>query len=179
MGEQAVRSAFPRATIIRPSVVFGPEDEFTNRFASMAGFPILPVIAPKTRLQPVYVRDLGEAIAAAALHPKLHGGKTYELAGPEPLTMRELNEKIAAIAGKSPELVDMPDFLPSALASLGFLPGAPLTRDQWLMLQRDNVPSGKQPGFEAFGIVPTPMSAAAPEWLGRYRKGGRFAPNAA
>ena len=70
LGEQAVRSAFPKATIVRPSTVFGPEDEFTNRFASMARFPVLPVIAPRTRFQPVYVRDLGQAIAAAALDPE-------------------------------------------------------------------------------------------------------------
>ena len=179
LGEQVVRKAFPRATLIRPSTVFGPEDDFTNRFARMAKLPVLPVIAAKTRFQPVYVRDLGQAIAAAALDPKTHGGKTYELAGPEVLTMRELNAEVAGMAGKDPELVDMPDFMASALASLGFLPGAPLTRDQWLMLQKDNVASGKQPGFKAFGIVPAPMSAAAPEWLSRYRKGGRFAPHAA
>jgi len=175
-GEDAVRAAFPKATIIRPSVVFGPEDDFTNRFASLARFPVLPVIAPKTRFQPVFVRDLGLAIAAAALDPRKHGDKTYELAGPDVLTMRELNGEIAAMAGQSPELVDMPDFLSSMIAGLGFLPGAPLTRDQWIMLQADNVPSGRHPGFKAFGITPTPMSAVAPEWLGRFRKGGRFGP---
>ncbi|MFL6749825.1 MAG: complex I NDUFA9 subunit family protein [Sphingomicrobium sp.] len=179
LGERAVRSAFPNATIIRPSTVFGPEDNFTNRFASMARFPFLPVIAPRTRFQPVFVRDLGKAIAAAALDPGTHGGKTYELAGPEAFTMRELNARIAEMAGQSPELVDMPDFLASTIAALGFLPGAPLSRDQWLMLQKDNVPSGDEPGFKAFGISPTPLAAVAPEWLGRFRKGGRFAPNAA
>lgn len=179
LGEQAVRSAFPTATIIRPSTVFGPEDSFTNRFASLARFPILPVIAPGTRFQPVFVRDLGEAIAAAALDPRTHGGKTYELAGPEAFTMRELNAEIAEMAGQSPELVDMPDFLASIIAAFGFLPGAPLSRDQWLMLQKDNVPSGDEPGFKAFGITPTPLAAVAPEWLGRFRKGGRFAAHAA
>lgn len=178
LGEQAVRSAFPKATIVRPSTVFGPEDNFTNRFAAMARFPFLPVIAPKTRFQPVFVRDLAEAIATAALDPTKHGGKTYELAGPESLTMRELNAEIAEMASQSPELVDMPDFLASMIAAFGFLPGAPLNRDQWLMLQKDNVPSGDLPGFKAFGITPTPLGAVAPEWLGRYRKGGRFAPNA-
>ena len=178
LGEQAVRSAFPKATIVRPSTVFGPEDNFTNRFAAMARFPILPVIAPQVRFQPVFVRDLAEAIAAAALDPARHGGKTYELAGPESLTMRQLNAEIAGMASQSPELVDMPDFLASMIATFGFLPGAPLSRDQWLMLQKDNVPSGDHPGFKAFGITPTPLAAAAPEWLGRYRKGGRFAPNA-
>lgn len=179
LGEQAVRDAFPSATIIRPSVVFGAEDEFTNRFASMARLPLLPVIAPETRFQPVFVRDLGRAIAAATVDPRTHGGKTYELAGPQVLTMRELNREIADMAGQSPELIDVPDFLGSALSKLGFLPGAPLTRDQWLMLQNDNVASGQLPGFKPFGIVPTPLSAVAPEWLGRFRKGGRFAPKVA
>ena len=179
LGEQAVRQAFAGATIIRPSVVFGPEDEFTNRFASMARLPILPVIAPRTRFQPIYVRDLGRAIAAAALDPKRHGGKTYELAGPEALTMRELNGRIAGMAGHKPEIVDVPDFLASGMASLGFLPGAPLTRDQWIMLQRDNVPAAGAPGLAAFGIEPTPLGAVAPNWLGRFVKGGRFAPRAA
>ena len=175
-GEQAVRAAFPGATIIRPSTVFGPEDNFTNRFASMARLPILPVIAPKTRFQPVYVRDLGRAIAAAALDPGKHGGKTYELAGPEAFTMRELNAEVAEMAGQSPELVDVPDFIAAGIAMLGFLPGAPLSRDQWLMLQKDNVASGGQPGFKEFGITPTPLRSGAPDWLGRFRKGGRVAP---
>ena len=178
-GEQAVRAAFAKATIIRPSVVFGPEDNFTNRFAGMARLPILPVIAPKARFQPVYVRDVARAIAAAALDPKAYGGKTYELAGPEVFTMRELNARIAELAGYRPDLVEMPDFVAAAMATLGFLPGAPLTRDQWLMLQKDNVASGEQPGFKSFGTTPAPLGAVAPEWLGRYRKGGRFAPRAA
>jgi NADH dehydrogenase len=174
-----VRTAFPKATIVRPSVVFGPEDNFTNRFAAMAGLPLLPVIRPNARFQPVYVRDLAQAIAAAALDPKSHGGKTYELAGPEVMTMRELNARIAELAGDDPDLVDVPDFVAAAMAILGFLPGAPLTRDQWLMLQKDNVASGELPGFKAFGMTQTPLGAVAPEWLGRYRKGGRFAPRAA
>ena len=174
LGELAVRDAFPRCTIIRPSVVFGPEDQFTNRFASLARFKVLPVIAPDTRFQPLFVRDLGQAIAQAALDPQSHGGKTYELAGPEILTMREINEQVADMADKQPALVDVPDFLASAIASLGFLPGAPLSTDQWLMLQRDNVPSGKLPGLKGFGITPTPLAVVAPEWLGRFRKGGRF-----
>jgi NADH dehydrogenase len=177
-GEQAVRAAFPKATVIRPSIVFGPEDDFSNRFAGLVRLPILPVIAPKTRFQPVFVRDLAQAIAAAALDPKAHGGKTYELAGPETMTMRELNASIADMVDCHPDLVDVPDFIASGLATLGFLPGAPLTRDQWLMLQNDNVAGGDLPGFKSFGITPTPLAAAAPEWLGRYRKGGRFAPRA-
>jgi len=178
-GEQAVRAAFPKATIIRPSTVFGPEDDFTNRFAAMADLPLLPVVAPRSRFQPVYVRDLARAIADAALAPGAHGGKTYELAGPEAMSMRELNERIAKMAGCTPDLIEVPDFVAAGIAMFGFLPGAPLSRDQWLMLRKDNVPSGKLPGFKEFGITPTPLGAVAPEWLGRFKKGGRFAPSEA
>ena len=175
-GEAMVRAAFRDATIIRPSLVFGQEDQLTNRFATlMSRLPVYPVIAPKTRFQPVYVRDLAKAIAAAALNPKAHGGKTYEIAGPEVMTMRALTERIAAMSGQSPALVDLPDFAADALSYLGFLPGAPLTRDQWLMLQSDNVAAKKSAGLSAFGIEPTPIAAVAPDWLARFRHGGRFA----
>ena len=179
LGEQAVRSAFPGATLIRPSTVFGPEDDFTNRFARMAQLPFLPVIAPNSRFQPVFVRDLGRAIATAALDPAAHGGKTYEIAGPAIMTMRELNRTVASLAGHDPELIELPDFVAGGLSLFGFLPGAPLTRDQWIMLQKDNVAGEKAKGLEAFGITPTPLAAVAPEWLGRYKDGGRFAPRAA
>ena len=178
LGERDVRDAFPAATIIRPSVVFGPEDDFTNRFASMARLPILPVIAPGTRFQPLYVRDLARAIAMAALDPQRHGGKLYELAGPEALTMRELNVRIAAMAGQSPEIVDVPDFVAAGMAKFGFLPGMPLSSDQWKMLQQDNVAADGASGLDAFGIVPTPLEAVAPEWLERFVSGGRFAARA-
>ncbi len=175
-GEARVRDACRQAAIIRPSLVFGPEDQLTNRFASlMSLLPAYPVIAPKTRFQPVYVRDLAQAIAAAALDPQAHGGKTYEIAGPEVVTMRQLTEVIAEASGQSPMLFDLPDFAANAISYLGFLPGAPLTRDQWLLLQRDNVAAKKSRGLEAFGITPTPMAAVAPDWLARFRHGGRFA----
>ena len=173
-GEAAVRAAFPAATILRPSLVFGREDQLTNRFAQMARLPILPVIAPRTRFQPVFVRDLAAAIAAAALDPATHGGHTYEIGGPDVMTMRDLNKRIAALAGQSPAIANVPDFVASGMARLGFLPGAPLTRDQWAMLGSDNVADG--PGLDAFGITPTPLAAVAGEWLGRFRAGGRFAP---
>ena len=177
-GEAAVRAGFPTATIIRPSLVFGPEDQLTNRFASMARFPLLPVIAPKTRFQPVYVRDLAQAIASAALDPAAHGGKIYEIAGPQVMTMRELNAAIAKEAGQSPGLVNVPNLGAEIMALFGFLPGAPLTRDQWIMLQADNVAAPKSKGLKAFGIDPTPLAAVAHQWLGRFRRGGRFAPDA-
>ena len=172
-GEAAVRKAFPKATLIRPSLVFGPEDALTNRFASMARLPLLPVIAAKRNFQPVYVRDLAEAIAGAALSPQTYGGKAYEIGGPQAMSMIELHRAVLEITGQKPEVVELPDLFGDLLSRLGFLPGAPLTRDQWLMLQRDNVPAKGNPGLEAFGIKPTPLAAVGPEWLGRF-SGNRF-----
>ena len=174
-GQLTVRKAFPNATIVRPSLVFGPEDELTNRFAAMARLPFLPVIASTRKFQPVYVRDLAEAIALAALDPERHGGQTYEIGGPQVMTMVELHRAILEITQQSPEIVETPDLFAEILSRLGWLPGAPLTRDQWLMLQQDNVVSGQYPGLEAFGIDPTPLAAVAYEWLGRFHRGGKFA----
>jgi len=174
-GEAAVREIFTNATIIRPSLVFGPEDDLTNRFAGMARLPFLPVIASKRNFQPVYVRDLGKAIAAAALDPLTHGGKTYEIGGPQVMSMVELHRAILELTGQTPDIVDVPDIFADLLSRLGWLPGAPFTRDQWMMLQRDNVPTGELPGLEAFGINPTPLAAVGYEWLGRFHKGGKFA----
>jgi NADH dehydrogenase len=173
-GELAVKKAFKFATIVRPSLAFGPEDNLTNRFAGLARLPVLPVIAARRNFQPVYVRDLAQAITKATLDPDTHGGKTYEIGGPQVLSMIGLQQAIIGITGQKPDLVAMPDLFGSALSYLGFLPGAPLTRDQWLMLQRDNVPAKGAPGLEAFGVKPTPLAAVAYEWLGRFR-GNRFA----
>ena len=173
-GEIAVREAFSSATVIRPSLVFGPEDNLTNRFAAMARLPFLPVIAAKRNFQPVHVRDLGNAIALAALQPRTYGGKTYEIGGPQVMSMVELHRAILDITGQTPEITPLPDMFGNLLSYFGWLPGAPLTRDQWLMLQRDNVPSGELPGLEAFGIAPAPLAAVGYEWLGRFRHGGRF-----
>ena len=174
-GETAVRKAFPKATIIRPSLVFGPEDALTNRFAGMARLPVLPVIAAKRNFQPVYVRDLAQAIAGAALSPQTYGGKAYEIGGPQAMCMIELHRAVLDLTGQKPELVELPDLFGDLLSRLGFLPGAPLTRDQWLMLQRDNVPAKGSPGLEAFGIRPTPLAAVGYEWLGRFHRGGKLA----
>jgi NADH dehydrogenase len=173
-GEKAVREVFPNATIIRPSIVFGPEDSFANRLAAMSRLPALPVIAPNCKFQPVYVEDLAKAIARAAVDPQTHGGKTYEIGGPQVLTMREFTIEILKAAGRKTELIDVPGPISSLISRMGFLPGAPLTRDQWLMLQHDNVASKDAPGLEAFGIRPTPFGAVAPEWLAMYG-GSRFA----
>lgn len=174
-GEEAVRKAYPAATIIRPSLVFGPEDSLTNRFAAMAGvLPVLPVVAANRRFQPVYVRDLARAIAAAALDANAYGGKTYEIGGPEAMTFLELNRAIIRAAGLDTGVIALPDIAGSILSRFGWLPGAPMTRDQWLMLKRDNVPAAGSQGLEAFGITATPLAAVAPDWLGMYG-GSRFA----
>lgn len=173
-GEAAVRKAFPAATIIRPSLVFGPEDALTNRFAGMARLPLLPVLAGKRNFQPVFVRDLGQAIALAALDPQRHGGKSYDIGGPQVMSMVELHRAVLAVTGQTPDVVELPDLAGKILSWFGWLPGAPLTKDQWLMLQRDNVPAPGAPGLEAFGIRPAPLAAVAPEWLGRFHRGGKF-----
>jgi len=173
-GEEAVRKAFPAATIIRPSIVFGPEDQLTNRLAAMSRLPVLPVVAPESRSQPVFVEDLAKAIVAAATDPAKYAGNTYEIGGPQVFTMRELTQQILAAAGRDTALADVPAPIASLISWFGFLPGAPLTRDQWLMLQGDNIASEGSTGLEAFGIEPTPFAAVAPGWLGMYG-GNRFA----
>jgi uncharacterized protein YbjT (DUF2867 family) len=173
-GEAAVRAAFPNATIIRPSIVFGAEDDLTNRLAGLSRLPVLPVVAAKRRFQPVYVKDIAEAIVMAALDPATHGGKTYEIGGPQVMTMEDIYATSARAAGQEPDLVDLPNFASAFLSLFGFLPGAPLTRDQWKMLQRDNLPAKKAEGLEVFGIEPTALEAVAPDWLGRFQQGGRW-----
>ena len=177
-GELAVKAAFPQATIIRPSLVFGPEDDLTNRLAGLARLPVLPVIAAERRFQPVYVKDIAKAIAIASLDPRTHGGKTYEIGGPEVMTMEDIYTISARSAGREPDLLDLPNFASSFLSWFGFLPGAPLTRDQWKMLQRDNLPAKKSKGLEAFGIEPTALGSVAPLWLSRFRVGGRWSARA-
>jgi len=174
-GEAAVRAAFPAATIVRPSIAFGPEDDFTNKFARLAQLlPFLPVIRGTWKLQPVHVADLGKAVALAALDPLPHAGKTYELGGPQAMTMAELNRLVCEAIRRTRPLVEIPDPIGKAMARLtGWLPGAPITWDQWLMLQHDNVATG--PGFEAFGLRPAPLAAVAGSWLTPYRRHGRFA----
>jgi len=173
-GELAVRQSFPNATIVRPSIVFGPEDDLTNRLAALSRLPVLPVVAAERRFQPVYVKDIAKAIAMAALDPATFGGKTFEIGGPQVMTMEDIYATCARAAGREPDLVEMPDFASAFLSLFGFLPGAPLTRDQWKMLQRDNLPAANSEGLEAFGIAPSALASVAPGWLQRYRQGGRW-----
>ena len=174
-GEAAVRAAFPAATIVRPSIVFGREDAFINRFAGMiAKAPIVPVLRAGTRFQPVFAADVAEAIAAIVARPAATAGRTYELGGPDVLTMGGIIRWIAATIGRTPTIVELPDTAGALIARAGFLPGAPITRDQWLMLQRDNVVADEAEGLAALRVVPTPLAAVAPEWLVRFHRQGRF-----
>jgi NADH dehydrogenase len=173
-GEQAVRAAFPDAAILRPSIVFGPEDDFVNKFAGLISrLPVLPVIRPNVRFQPVWVVDVARAVAKAAL-TAVGAAKTFELGGPQALSMLELHKWIADAIARDPALIEVPDAMAAAMARLGFMPGAPLTWDQWLMLQHDNVVSKGAQGFGDLGIAPAPLAAVAPKWLVRYRRHGRF-----
>jgi NADH dehydrogenase len=177
LGERAVREAFSQATIIRPSILFGREDIFINRFAGLARLlPALPVIKPSVKLQPVYSADVARVVAAAAFDPKTHGGKDYELGGPQILTMYELMQWICRTTGHDRTLVGVPDGVASAMARLiGWLPGAPITWDQWMMLQTDNIARPGATGLKDLGINPTPLAAVSEGWLTSYRRNGRFA----
>lgn len=173
-GEQSVLAAFPGATILRPSIVFGREDAFVNRFAGMiagATLGVVPVVRGETRFQPVFVADVAQAVAAALADPAAHGGKTYALGGPDVLSMTALMRWIAGAIGRKPHFIELPDSLSGLIASL---PGTPITRDQFAMLQADNVVPAGAEGLAALGITPTPMATVAPTWLVRFRQAGRF-----
>jgi NADH dehydrogenase len=180
-GEKAVLSAVPSATVLRPSVVFGPEDEFTNRFAALAQVsPALPLIGGgATKLQPVYVGDIATAVADA-VDGKTRPGATYELGGPEVLTMREIMEIILLTTGRRRMLLSLPFGLAKLQALfLQFAPGPlQLTPDQVELLRGDNVVSeaAKAAGLtlEGLGIVPDSLQAIAPQYLWRFRKAGQF-----
>ena len=172
-GEEAVKAAFPTATIIRPSILFGQEDQFLNRFAQIIGAaPVIPVIGAATKFQPVYVADVAQAIANAAETPGVHGGKTYEVAGPQVMSMKDINVWIAKAIGRDKPIVEVPHGIASLLA---MLPGGPISRDQLAMLGRDNVPAPGSEGLDALGVAATPMGAVADRWMIRYRRHGRFA----
>ena len=181
-GETAVLEAFPGATILRPSIVFGNEDEFFNRFASMAeSLPILPVVGAPTRFQPVYVDDI--ALAAAKILRGEAPAGIYELGGPDIETMRELMERMVGIIRRRRVLVNLPNWVARLQAALfgvipvvtfGLVPNSLLTRDQVLALSTDNVVGDDAQGFEALGIRPRDMDALLDTYLWRFRPNGQY-----
>ena len=178
-----MREAFPGASIVRPSIVFGPEDDFFNRFAALARFtPALPLIGGgHTKFQPVYVGDVADAIAAICNEPK-SAGTTYELGGPRIYSFRELMEIVLKEIDRKRLLVPVPFPIATAQAAvleLAFwLPkvlnlGAnpPVTVDQVKLLRHDNVMSGNLPGLEDLGVDATALETIVPAYLRRYRRG--------
>jgi uncharacterized protein YbjT (DUF2867 family) len=184
-GEAAARAIYPDAVILRPSVVFGPEDSFFNRFAAMAQVsPVLPLVGGgHTRFQPVFVGDVAKALARAVADPAC-AGETYELGGPAEFSFRQLMEMMLAEIGKRRILLPLP-WPAASLAGgagdlmLGLLGDGlvvpPVTADQVTLLKADNVVSGGYPGLTDLGITPTTLEAVLPSYLYRYRKGGQYA----
>lgn len=180
-GEAAVKDAFPGASIVRPSIVFGPGDGFFNRFAALSGLtPALPLIGGgQSRFQPVFVGDVAEAVARVATEDAW-AGQTVELGGPAIVTFEEVLKMIAHETGRHRMLLPLPFPVARAIGSLAQLTtlvGLPpvLTRDQVVMMQTDNVVSDGATGLTDLGIEPTGMAAVVPGYLWRYRRGGQFA----
>ena len=182
-GEAAVQEAFPAAVILRPSVVFGSEDQFFNRFAAMSRFgPILPVVGAETKFQPVYVDDVAQAAVKAVLGEAAPG--IYELGGPDVHSFRELMQKMLQVVQRRRLIVNIPFFVARIMGgvfdllqtvTLGLFTNGLITRDQVRNLARDNVVSPRARGLADLGIAPTPIDAVLPEYLWRYRPSGQYA----
>jgi NADH dehydrogenase len=171
-GEAALRQSFPKATILRPSIVFGPEDGFLNRFARMMQFsPALPLIAGgRTRFQPVYVGDVADAVMAALTRADAPG-RTFELGGPTVYSFKELLAYLLKVTGRRRLLVNLPMGLARLQASvLQYLPEPPMTPDQLELLKRDNVAAPGADGLVALGLQPTPLEVIAPQYLRAYAR---------
>lgn len=172
LGEQLVLEAFPEATILRPSIVFGKDDNFLNMFGQMIEMaPMLPVFGPEAKLQLVYSDDVAEAVSIALEDPAEHGGHVYELGGPEQLTMMEINERIAAAQGRQRRFIAMPDGLSALFAAL---PLTPMSKDQWTLLKPGSTVSGAHRTFKELGIDPKPLGLFLDKWMTRFRRFGRF-----
>ena len=172
LGEERVLAGFPKATVLRPSIVFGKDDNFLNLFGGMIEMlPVLPVFGPEAKLQLVYADDVAEAVAVALEHPDLHGAYTYELGGPEQLSMMEIHERIAEAQGRKRRFIAVPDGLSATFAAI---PGTPMSRDQWTLLKPGSTVAPGARGFAELGIEPKPLGLFLDKWMLRYRKHGRF-----
>jgi uncharacterized protein YbjT (DUF2867 family) len=182
-GEAAVLAAFPTAVILRPSVIFGTEDGFFNRFAAMTRMgPILPVVGANTRFQPVHVDDVAQAAVKAVKGEAAPG--VYELGGPEVDTFRGLMGRMLKVVQRRRAVVNVPFFVARIMGfgfdmieavTLGLIENKMITRDQVKSLKQDNVVSPGARGLADLGITPTAMEAVLPEYLWRYRPSGQYA----
>ena len=174
-GEKAVRENFPEATIIRPSVIFGADDGFFNKFAGMAkSLGMLPVICGDTKMQPVYVGDVADAIHAAIENDDAQG-QTYELGGPKVYPFKELLEIVNDITEQDVPLITVPIQMAYFQAFfLGMLPNPMVTMDQLRMMEKDNIASGDLPGLNELDVQATPVEAVVPNYLIHYRPTGQF-----
>ncbi len=180
-GEAGVLKYQPDAVILRPSIVFGPEDEFFNRFAGMARMaPVLPVVGAKTRFQPVYVDDVAEAAVMGVLG---QANGIYELGGPVTMNFRELMDLMLEVIRRRRLVLNIPFFAAKIMAfgfdmlqvvTLGLVKNGMITRDQVKNLRNDNVVGEKAQGFDALGIEPTAMVSVLPEYLWRFRPSGQY-----
>jgi uncharacterized protein YbjT (DUF2867 family) len=180
LGEKAVLETIEDAVIFRPSIIFGPEDSFFNRFASMARLsPVLPLIGGgQTKFQPVYVGDVAEAVARS-VEGKVKGGQIYELGGPKVLTFKECMEEMLAVIDRKRLLVPVPWWVANMQASiLGLLPNPLLTKDQVLQLRAHNIVSDAATRdnrtLAGLGIQPQSIGSILPSYLWRYRAAGQF-----
>ena len=173
-GEAAVLAAFPARDDRAPvdAVRRGRQVRATCSPRLIAALPALPVFGPQAQLQPLFVDDAAAAIADALADPGAHGGKTYELAGPEVVTMLELHRRIAAAQGRERALHRGARC--GCRALFAALPGTPMNSDQWTLLKRGNVASGTLPGLKELGVTPRPLGLFLDRWMTRYRKHGRF-----
>lgn len=171
-GEQQVLAAFPKATIIRPSLVFGEEAGFVPMFANLVrSLPVIPVFGAQSEFQPVWVDDVAAALATALEDTAAHGGKTYEATGPDKLTMLEIFQMIANAQNRERTFVPLPDPLARLFA---MLPMTPINSDQLAMLKAGSVATKGVPGLARLGIVARPLSLFLDRWMVPYRKYGRF-----
>jgi NADH dehydrogenase len=178
-GEAAVRAAFPGAVILRPSIIFGPEDDFFNRFAGMMG-PVLPLVGGETRFQPVYVDDVAQAAVKGVLGQAPAG--IYELGGPDVESMKALMREMLTVIRRRKMIVNLP-FAMGALMGWGFdlvkklsfgLIKGPITADQVKLLRQDNVVSEGAMSFADLGMSPVALGAVLPDYLWRFRPSGQY-----
>lgn len=182
-GEAAVRSAFPAAVILRPSIIFGTDDRFLNKFAGLAAMaPVVPVVGARTQVQPVYVGDVAEAAALAAEGAVPAG--LYELGGPERMTLREVMDRVVAAIERRRLVIGLPRWMAAIMGTGldvvqtvtgGLVTNTLLTRDQVRMLAHPNVVAAGAPGLAAFGIQPVALGDMVEDYLWRYRDSGQYA----